>query len=489
MRPTPRQWVPRAFQPMCIEFLQEKSAPGCALWAPPGMGKTSTTLTALDSLYLASYMSKPTLVIGPLRVARDVWNDDAAKWRHLRHIGISPVVGTEAERIYALRRDVSVYTTNYEQIEWLLDRYGVTKESPGRWPFGMVVADESSKLKGFRLKQGGKRAGALGLIREHTERWINLTGTPASNGLQDLWGQTWFLDQGQRLGLSYTAYMSRFFYKDPADGPRAKAKPFDHSHGTIHSKLADICMSLDPADWFDLEKPVPTIVKVPLPPAARRIYDEFERTMYAELAEGTELEVFNAAARTNKCLQLANGAAYLGPASGAADVEKVDKTAYKVVHDAKIEALESLASESSVPLLVAYAFKSDRERLLKAFPQAAVLGDAKGLARFKAGDAAMGIAHDASLGHGVDGLQDVTNALVRFGHTWNLENRLQFFDRIGPVRQAQSGHKRPVLTYDIVAENTIDETVLERHDSKREVQDLLMSAVKRRNPTPEDIFA
>jgi len=452
------------------------------------MGKTSTTLTAVDSFYLSSMMSRPTLAIGPLRVAREVWSDDAAKWKHLSHIRVSPIVGTEAERIYALRKDASVYTINYEQIPWLVDRLG------DRWPFGMIVADESTKLKGFRLQQGGVRARALSKVRAVTERWLNLTGTPSPNGLQDLWGQTWFLDRGKRLGLSYSAFLERYFYRPPrqdANARLAKMKAFDHTEKSVQDRLRDICMSLDPADWFDLEVPVPTVIPIKLPPAARKIYDDFERTMFAELADGDSLEVFNAAALTNKCLQIANGAVYQGKAAGAADVEQIDKTAYKVIHDAKIEALESIASESSLPILVAYNFRSDKERILKAFPDAAFLGDKKGMARFKAGDAAIGLGHDASVGHGVDGLQDVTNVLVRFGHTWNLENRMQMFDRIGPVRQAQSGHKRPVLTYDLVAEDTIDETVLARHESKREVQDLLMDAMKmgKFQPHTEDIFA
>lgn len=482
-----RHWVPRGFQPLCMEFIQERSRPGCALWAPPGMGKSSTTLTSVDTFYLSGAMSRPTLVLGPLRVAREVWSDEAAKWKHLSNIVVSPIVGTEQERIYALRKDASVYTCNYEQIPWLLDRLR------SRWPFGMVVADESTKLKGFRLQQGTQRSHILSEVRAITERWLNLTGTPSPNGLQDLWGQTWFLDRGKRLGLSYTAFLNRFFYTPPTkhkNDKRPKIKAFDYSNKQIQDLLRDICMSLDPKDWFDLQEPVPTIVKVKLPAAARKIYDVFERTMFAELADGTDLEVFNAAALTNKCLQIANGAAYQGKAAGAAEVEDVDKIAYKVIHDAKLEALESIASESSVPLLVAYNFRSDKERILKAFPHAVFLGDKKGMAKFKAGDAPMGVGHDASIGHGVDGLQDVTNVLVRFGHSWNLENRMQMFDRIGPVRQAQSGHIRPVLTYDLVAEDTLDEVVLARHDSKREVQDLLMDAMKMgATPQLEDLLA
>lgn len=473
-----REYTPRAYAPLALDFMSSRKR--SALWAAPGMGKTSLVYTLIDAYFVSGLLTGPVLVIGPLRVARDTWTDEVLKWDHLRELDTAFIGGTKQQREAALKKDAQVFTTNYEQIPWLVEKLG------GRWPFQMVVADESTRLKGFRLQQGTRRAQALSEVAFQSEYWINLTGTPAPNGLLDLWGQTWFLDQGQRLGTSYSAFCERWFYRPPKDGGGpfgGKLKAFKHAEKEIHSALRDVCLTLDPKDWFDLQDPVVTQIKVKLPPDARRIYDEFEDTMFAELADQTELEVFNAAALTNKCLQIANGAVYLGKKPGAeASLEEIDAAKWKGIHDAKIEALKSLVEELNVPPLVAYQFVSDKERILKALPGFVDLSTKTGMAAFKAGDARGGVAHPKSMGHGIDGLQDVTNAIVRFGHDWNLEERMQMLERIGPVRQAQSGHDRPVLVYDIVAEDTIDETVIERHESKREVQDLLLAAMKHHSP-------
>jgi len=462
-----------------MDFIAERKR--CALWAAPGMGKTVISYTYIDALLVAGLLTKPALVIGPLRVARDTWTDEVQKWEHLRDLETSFIGGTKQQRAAALKRDVPIFTTNYEQLPWLIDTIG-----EDNWPFGMVVADESTKLKGYRTQQGGRRSGALGKVAFKSEYWLNLTGTPAPNGLVDLWGQTWFLDEGQRLGRTYTAFVERWFYRPPRDGgeneQRQKLIPFRHSEKEIHNALRDLCLTLDPKDWFDIKEPIVTPVMVKLPPAARKIYDEFERTMYAELADSIELEVFNAAALTNKCLQIANGAVYGGTRQGAATVEEIDECDYRGIHDAKLEALESVMSELNVPPLIAYQFRSDKERILKAFPKIVDLSTKRGMAAFKAGDAPGGVAHPKSMGHGIDGLQDVTNALIRFGHDWNLEERLQMLERIGPVRQAQSGYDRAVLVFDLIAEDTIDETVIARHESKRQVQDLLLEAMKHHRP-------
>lgn len=431
------------------------------LFAGMGMGKSLITLSVVDTLFLAGLETRPVLVLGPLRVARDTWGKEAGKWEHLKDIVVSPIVGTLKQRVAALQVKANVYTCNYEQLPWLVNYLGDT------WPFGTVIADESTRIKGFRLKQGGKRAQALSRVAHtHVGRWYNLTGTPSPNGLLDLWGQMWFIDQGVRLGKSFSAYCNRWFYKSPNGGEFGPPIPHKHASAEIYALIKDVCLTLDPKDWFDLEEPIVHIVEVKLPAPAMKLYKEFEKTMFAELACGTELEVFNAAALTNKCLQFANGAVY-------------HQDGWKEVHNAKIEALESIVEETSgMPLLVAYNFVSDKERILKAFPKAVLLADTKGMAAFMSGKAPIGLAHAKSMGHGIDGLQDITNILVRFGHDWNLEERMQMLERVGPVRQKQSGHERPVLVYDIIAEGTIDETVLARHVTKRNVQDLLLEAMK-----------
>jgi hypothetical protein len=453
---TRRIFTAREYQDIAVQFMTE--TPRCNLWAGMGMGKTVSTLTTADALIVSGATSRPILVLGPLRVARDTWPNEVAKWQHLRDLTVVPIVGEKHERLAALKRSAPIYSTNYEQIPWLVEHF------KDKWPFETVIADESTRLKSFRVKQGGMRARALGLVaRNLTKRWINLTGTPAPNGLADLWGQQWFVDHGERLGNSYSAFMERWFSRNEYT---RKISAFKHSEAEIHAKLRDCTLTLDPADYFDLEQPIVNEVVVEMPASARQIYDEFESTMFAELMDGDQLEVFNAAALTNKCLQLANGAAYHGEG-------------FKVIHDAKLDALESIAY-GGMPLLVEYTFRSDVERIQKRFPKAVQLGEKAGFKKFMSGDAAMGLAHAKSMGHGIDGLQDVTNLLVRFGHGWNAEERLQMLERIGPVRQAQSGHKRPVQVYDIICKDTLDADVIARHRGKIEIMDALLAAMKRK---------
>lgn len=428
------------------------------------MGKTPMTYSVVDLLDTLGLESRPVLALAPLRVARDTWPAEALKWDHLRDMTVSPIVGDPDERRAALRRDARLYTTNYDQLPWLVDHLGDS------WPFGTVIADESTRLKGFRMKQGGKRAHALSQVAwTKVNRWINLTGTPVPNGLQDLWGQMWFIDRGKRLGWSYSEFFERWFGKSYGE----KTVTFPHSQREIEALVKDVTLTLDPKDWFDLQEPIVTRVEVVLPPAARKIYKDFEKTMFAELQCGTNIEVFNAAALTNKCLQIANGAVYVPAPGGGKSLD------WKPIHDEKLEALESLTDQINKPILVSYSFVSDLARIQKAFPKAVLLSTQQGMRAFLTGNAGLGLAHPASLGHGVDGLQNVCHHLARFGHDWNLENRLQLLERIGPVRQAQAGFERNVMVYDFVAVDTLDEDVIERHETKRSVQDQLLRAMKR----------
>jgi len=444
-----------------------------ALWAGMGLGKTVSALTAIDALYVCGAESRPTLVVAPLRVAQSTWPTEAKKWNHLRHIEVSAVVGSEKERLAALAKSSSVYAINYDNVPWLVERL------IDRWPFGTVVADESTRLKGLRLRQGKKRARALARVA-HTkvDRWINLTGTPSPNGLQDLWGQTWFIDGGQRLGRTYEAFESRWFAWtrpfNPADQEKRyqiQQRPLPFALEQIQDRLRDVCLSINPADYFDLQKPIVNNIYVDLPSKARKLYRDMEREMFMQLESGCEIEAFNAASKTMKCLQLANGAVY---------TEK-DPTKWEEVHDAKLEALESVIEEAAgAPVLVAYQFKSDLARLQRAFPQGRVL-DAHDstIQAWNLGQIPLLFAHPASAGHGLN-LQDGGNILVYFGYWWDLELHQQILERIGPVRQLQSGHDRPVFIHNIIARDTIDELVIARHESKREVQDLLLEAMKAR---------
>jgi SNF2 family DNA or RNA helicase len=373
------------------------------------------------------------------------------------------ITGTEKERLAAVRSPAQIYTTNYEQLVWLVQFWG------DKWPYTTVVLDESTKVKSFRLRQGGKRAQALGSIA-HTriKRLIELTGTPASNGLKDLWGQAWFLDAGARLGRTFTAFSQRWF-QTARDG--FGLVPMRHAQPEIQDKLRDVCLTIDAKDWFDLREPIINNIEVTLPPKARKHYKEMEKEMFTSLESGHDVEAFNAAAKTQKCLQIANGAMYVG--EGAQE--------WKEVHKAKLEALDSIVEEAAgMPVLVAYNFKSDLARLLKAFPQGRHLDkDPQTIRDWNAGKIPILFAHPASAGHGLN-LQDGGNILVFFAVNWNLEEHLQIIERIGPTRQMQAGYDRPVFIHRILAKGTVDELVLERLETKREVQDILMAAMKRK---------
>ncbi len=447
----------RAYQETAVRKILE--FPRCALWCGMGMGKTVSTLTALDALRMTGV--GPALVVAPLRVAQSVWPEEAVKWDHLADLKVVTITGSPADRKRALAQRADVYAINYENLVWLAD------ELKGAWPFQIVVADESTRLKGFRTRQGTKRAKALAKMAKTSARFIELTGTPAPNGLLDLWGQAWFLDGGERLGLSYSAFVNRWFW-NVGRGPFPVIVPKPDAAAEIQARLQDICLTLDPRDHFDLREPIHTVVEVDLPPGVRDQYKQLERDLYTEIA-GAEIEATSLASKTTKCLQLANGAVYTQP----------DGAKWAVAHDAKIDALsEIIADAGGAPILVAYQFRSDLARLKKAFPAAQALDkDPKTIADWNAGKIPLLLAHPASCGHGLN-LQDGGNILVFFGHWWDLEQRQQIIERIGPVRQAQAGHDRPVYLYDLVAKGTIDELVLARHTTKAEVQDLLLGAMK-----------
>lgn len=441
--------------------------PRCAVWADMGLGKTVCAYTALDALFLAGE-GRPALVVAPLIVARDTWPDEARKWEHLRHIDVVPVVGKADERLRALRYDASVYTINYENLPWLVEHYG------DRWPFATVVTDEARKLKSFRLRQGGKRTAALAKVA-HTKikRMIELTGAPAPNGLADLWGQMWFLDAGKRLGRTFNAFTQRWFQAS-YDG--YGATPLPTAREQIQDALKDLCLRVDASDWFDLEKPAHVPVYVDLPPKARLRYREMEKEMYTQI-EDRHAEAFGAAARTQKCLQIANGAVYVDPL--VQGEEAPGPKEWREVHDVKLQALENVIDEAGgEPVLVAYHFKSDLARLRKAFPHGRVLSDPAQMREFKTGRYEVGFGHPGSMGHGVDGLQDHCHRIAFFGHWWDLDQRDQIIGRVGPVRQYQVGNKHPVYIYDIIARDTVDELVIARHETKRDVQSLLLEAMK-----------
>lgn len=459
-------FTPRGYQSPAIRYIMANDR--CNLYADMGMGKGVMTLSALDNLTMWEDPF-PAIVLGPLRVARGVWTGEVDKWSHLKGIKIRAAVGTETERRAALRSGADIITLNYENIPWLIDN---VLNRGKAWPFRTVIADESTRLKGFRLKNGGLRAAKLARVAHYPNlrRWVNLTGLAAPNGLLDLWGQQWFVDAGKRLGLTYSAFKERWFRPHP-DGV-SEWIPLPFAEAQIHAALADCTLAIRAADWFDIKDPIVETVYVDLPAKARRAYKEMQNKLFMEL-NGLEFEAFSSAAKSQKCLQLASGAVYLNNEDGP----PMSNKPYSVAHDEKLDALQSIVEEAAgAPVLVAYHFKSDLERLLKRFKGARQLLSAKDEADWNAGKIPVLLAHPASAGHGLN-LQHGGNRIVFFSHDWNLENYAQINERLGPVRQMQSGYNRPVYIYHIVARGTLDEVVIDRRISKRAVADCLRDAM------------
>lgn len=456
-------FTPKQYQQYIIGH--QLDVPRSATWAGMGMGKTVSTLMGLDILELVE--PGPTLVLAPKRVAANTWPDEAGKWANLRNIEVSAIIGTPQERRAALRKPANVYTINYDNLPWLIETLD------GKWPFIKIVSDESTRLKSFRLRQGGKRAQALAKVAhsKNVSRFIELTGTPSPNGLKDLWGQMWFLDRGERLGRTFEAFKQRWFQSVPAGGDgRLQIVPLPFAQEQIQDRVRDTCLSLDAKDWFDIDEPIVTVKKFELPTKARQLYRDMEREMFMQLEE-TGVEAFNAASRTMKCLQLASGSVWIDSEKGR----------WAEVHDEKLQILDSIVEEAAgMPVLVRYHWVPSLQRILGTFKQARQLDDNPQTIRdWNAGKIPILVAHAQSCGHGLN-LQDGSNIYVEFDGWWDLEHYQQITERIGPVRQKQSGYDRPVFHYHIVAENTVDEIVLARLDGKREVQDLLLEAMKRR---------
>ncbi len=474
-----RIWTPSDRQAQMLDHVIDVG-PRTALWAPMGVGKTTTAMSAMDILFLTGEESKPALVAAPLRVAQSTWPDEATKWEHLRHIEVQPIIGNPHERKAALRnRNASIFTINYEGIGWLVKEF---ENKP--WPFGRLILDESTRVKGLRVSlpkdrkkkdgtdaalrgQGSLRAKALARYAFKPggiTGVLELTGTPSPNGLKDLWGQMWFLDAGQRLGRTYEGFSERWFSKS-FDGYGLEPLPFAQEQ--IQERCKDLCLSVEP---LTKDVPIVTDVYVDLPPRARVHYNEMEKRMFTEI-KSHEIEAFGAAARTLKCLQLANGAVYVGDSN----------TKFEEVHDAKIQALDSIIAEAAgAPVLVAYHFKSDLVRLLRAFPQGRSLDtNPQTIRDWNLGRIPVLFAHPESAGHGLN-LQDGGNIIAFFGHWWDLEKYLQIIERIGPTRQLQAGHPRPVYQYNIVARDTVDEAVMARRDGKSAVQEALIDYMKRK---------
>lgn len=459
-------FIPRHCQELMRDWIIAHNR--CNVWASPGTGKTGACYTAVDILKLLGSTFFPWLILGPKKVALDVWPREQRKWNQFRDLRIATLSGRdEFSRIEQIRRvekgKLDAITVNYDLVQWLCEYYETRGIS---WPFRGVIADESTKLKGFRLRNGAKRAMALAYVSKHVGRWINLTGTPSPNGLIDLWGQCWFLDRGKRLGRTFTDYKRAFFEEEPHTG---KLLPRPGATEEIARRLSDITISIRTEDYFDLPPIIVNDVPVSLNAKAKQIYNQMEGQLFAELEgeDGKIIDAQNAAVMTQKCLQIASGAVYTD-----------DQGTYTELDDSKRWALKHIMEEAGVPVLAAFQWKFDRERLLKWFPEAREIKTSQDIDDFNAGKINPGIAHPASAAHGID-LAVGTNIGVFYSQWWNLEEYMQFIERFGPTRQAQHGLNRPVFLHHLIGEGTLEEDVVQRRYGKRSVQDMLIERMKK----------
>lgn len=471
-------FVPRPYQHLIRRFMFDNERGN--IFASMGTGKTGSSICSFDELRMFGE-AKRGLVLAPKRVAESSWPDEITKWREsFGHLKIVAAIGTADQRLAALRANADLTCINYDNAEWLLEQYGVDN-----WPFDVVFADESTRLKRLRVSlqtstrgkefirgQGSSRAKALARVA-HTKvrRWYNLTGSPAPNGLIDLWGQQWFIDAGKRLGTSFDAYAWRYFRQSRgAERGQERYEVMPYQDAAIHAKVAETSITIDAKDWFDIEQPIVRHVEIVLPPKARQQYEEMRKKLFTWI-EDHPLEAFSAGVKSLKLLQLASGSVYYDKEENWAKV-----------HDEKIDALQSIVEETNgEPLLVRYAFRPDKERICKAFPRARTLDkDSKGtIAAFQRGEIPMLVLHAASAGHGLD-LQHHCRVLVDYSTDYNLEHDEQIIERIGPTRQAQIGKKVAVFRYRIIAKDTIEQTVvLPVLSGKMTVQEALKDAVKK----------
>lgn len=439
-----------SYQKQAVKWILDH--PSCGLFLEMGLGKTVTTLTAVKEL-LDDFAITRCLVIAPLRVAATVWQEEAAKWEHLAGLHVVKVLGSREEREAALREDADVYVINRENTAWLVDYWAKRK----RWPYDMLVIDELSSFKSAK----SQRFRALRRVRPHVDRVVGLTGTPAPNGLIDLWSQVYLLDRGERLGLTLGSYRARYF--DPG---RRNAQivfewvPKPGADAAISRLIGDICMSMKAEDYIELPDRIDIMAPVVLPDEARRAYDTLAKEFVLPYI-GQPVTAQNAAVLTGKLLQLANGAVYK------------DDGNYMLVHNAKLDALEDLIEQANgQPVLVYYAYQHDAQRIMQRIPQARRLATAQDVNDWNAGRIPVLLAHPDSAGHGLN-LQRGGHIIIWFGLTWSLEKYQQ-----ANARLHRQGQDRPVTVYHVIAAGTMDEKVLQALAAKDLRQEALIDAVK-----------
>lgn len=440
----------RGYQTWMAEQVYQQNA--LLLASFMGSGKTVSVLTALRRL-LDEFAVTRVLIVAPLLVAETVWPDEIESWTHLRALRYEVLTGNEERRLSRMRIPAEIHIINRENVPWLWNRW------KKKWPYDCIVWDESSRLKAGKKRTSGagkmSEFGAICAGRAFSSRVIELTGTPAPNGLQDLWGQIYLLDGGERLGTKRDAFLGRWFYSESY-----KTIPYQHSEDEIMSRIRDVMLCLKEEDYADLPPLVRNVVEAPMPQKAMEQYRRFEKTL---VAEDYDVEAMSKGVLTNKLLQFSNGSLYN---------EYGDDLH---IHDAKIKALERIVDEAAgQPILVAYSFRFDLKRILKKYPKAEVLTDNSSdiVKRWNQGKIQMLLAHPASAGHGLN-LQKGGSIAVWYGINWSLELYQQFNKRLH-----RGSQERTVFLHHIISPGTMDGAVMDALNRKGATQDSVTNAVR-----------
>lgn len=440
---------PHNYQSYAIDYIE--THPVAAVLLDMGLGKTVISLTAIADLLFDSFEAHRILVVAPLRVARDTWPAEISKWQHLKHLTYAVAVGTVKERKAALMAGADITIINRENLVWLIDSSG------NEFDYDMVIIDEFSSFKNHK----SKRFQSLMKVRPKVKRIIGLTGTPSSNGLMDLWAEFKLLDFGERLGRFITHYRNNYFIPDKRNGEIIYSyKPMPYAEDAIYRKISDITISMKSTDHLQMPELITSQYEVQLSEEEEQRYEELKADFILELPEG-EITAANAASLTGKLSQLANGAIY------------DDEGNIVEFHDRKLDALEDIIeSANGKPLLVAYWFKHDLQRIKKRF-DVREIKTSKDIIDWNNGDIPVAVIHPASAGHGLN-LQAGGSTLIWFGLTWSLELYQQTNARLW--RQGQSSGT--VVIEHIITKGTIDERILKALSLKEVSQNALIDAVK-----------
>lgn len=443
------KYTPHDYQRHTTQFIIDH--PECAIFLGMGMGKTISTLTAIEALKCDYFDIDKVLVIAPVRVARDTWPAEIQKWDHLADLTVSPIIGTATQRTTAANRQADIYTIGRENVPWLVKHHG------SRWPYDMVVIDELSSFKNPQAK----RFKALKKVRPKIRRIVGLTGTPAPNSLLDIWAPFRLIDNGERLGKFITHYRDQYFLPDKRSGQVIyswKIRP--GADQAIYDNIADITVSMRTTDYLTLPEVTRQHIEVTLAPKEQKMIDTLKRDLVLDLGDDT-IDAENAATLSLKLQQLAGGAIY-----------NEDKTGVVEVHDQKLRALTELVDQADGnTMLVCYWFKHERDRILAAVPGARVLDTAEDFEDWNAGKVPVGLIHPASAGHGLN-LQAGGHIMVWFTTPWSLELYEQANARLN-----RQGQTEPVSIIHIDTANSIDQDVHAALARKDTTQSALIAAV------------